>query len=244
MRRREFLAAGAVGLPLAGLTVAKALDVEDEPRAARSQPEPNGARPLRVPADGKVRVAFAIGPHVNVIDTAGPWEVFQDVGAEDGSRNPFRMFTVAETKDVVEGTGGLGLLPHHTYGDAPRPNVVVVPAHHATDATRTWLRQTAKGAQLVMSVCTGAYILAEAGLLDGLTATTHHGSHADFARMFPKVKLVTDERYVEHDRVATAAGLTSGIDLALRVVERYSGRAAALATARYMEHETTRLGSG
>ena len=235
MRRREFLAAGAVGLPLAGLTVAKALDLEDEPRAAR---------PLRVPADGKVRVAFAIGPHVNVIDTAGPWEVFQDVGVEDGSRNPFRLFTVAETADVVEGTGGLGLLPHHTYGDAPRPNVVVVPAHHASDATRTWLRAAAKRADLVMSVCTGAYILAETGLLDGLTATTHHGSHSDFARTFPKVKLVTDERYVEHDRVATAAGLTSGIDLALRVVERYRGPAVALATARYMEHETTRLGSG
>jgi putative intracellular protease/amidase len=95
-----------------------------------------------VPADGKVPVAFAIGPHVNVIDTAGPWEVFQDVGAEDGSASPFRMFTVAETEDVVEGTGGLRLLSHHTFDDAPRPNVVVVPAHHASEATKTWLARS------------------------------------------------------------------------------------------------------
>ena len=89
-----------------------------------------------------------------------------------------------------------------------------------------------------MSVCTGAYILAEAGLLDGLEATTHHGFHKDFAGQFPTVKLIPDRRYVEHDRIATAAGLTSGIDLALRVVERYLGREAATKMARYMEHES------
>ena len=176
--------------------------------------------------------------HVNVIDLAGPWEVFQDVGAEEGGTSPFSLFTVAETTEPVDGTAGLTVVPHHTDDDAPRPHVVVVPAHHATDATRTWLRRSTAGADVVMSVCTGAFILAEAGLLDGLAATTHHGFHADFAGQFPKVELVRDQRYVEHDRIATAAGLTSGIDLALRVVERYLGRAAAEGTARYMEHES------
>ena len=185
MRRRDFLAAGAVGLPLAGLTVAKALDLEEEP-AARTR-----ARPLRVPADGKVRVAFAIGPHVNVIDIAGPWEVFQDVGVEAGGRNPFRLFTVAETSDAgVRGPAGLTVVPHHTYGDAPQPERR---RRAGAPCDRRDAGVAARGgerADLVMSVCTGAFILAEAGLLDGLTATTHHGSHADFARTFPKVKLV------------------------------------------------------
>jgi transcriptional regulator GlxA family with amidase domain len=76
--------------------------------------------------------------------------------------------------------------------------------------------------------------------LDSRTATTHHGSHTDFEARYPRIELVRGERFVEHDRVATAAGLTSGIDLALRVVERYLGRPAAEGTARYMEHESAR----
>ena len=215
MRRRDFLAAGAVALPVAGLTVAKALDLEEGPAARR---------PLKPPDNGAIHVAFAIGPHVNVIDVAGPWEVFQDVRAESGGQSPFELFTVAESTEPVSATAGLTVVPHHSYDKAPQPHVVVVPAHHATDATQVWLKQAAAKADLVMSVCTGAFIIAQAGLLDGLEATTHHGFHADFKRSFPKVKLVRGKRYVEHDRIATAAGLTSGIDLALRVVERYMGR--------------------
>jgi transcriptional regulator GlxA family with amidase domain len=236
MRRRDFLAAGAVGLPVAGLAAAKAFHLEEEP-ARRPRPE-SRARRLKVPANGAVAVGFAIGAHVNVIDVAGPWEVFQDVGAETGGRSPFELFTVAESTEALTATGGLQLVPHHSYDDAPQPSVVVVPAHHATDATRAWLKRAAADADLVMSVCTGAFILAESGLLDGLTATTHHGFHASFASEHSKVKLVRDKRYVEHDRIATAAGLTSGIDLALRVVERYLGQEAAAATARYMEHDS------
>jgi transcriptional regulator GlxA family with amidase domain len=87
-----------------------------------------------------------------------------------------------------------------------------------------------------MSVCTGAFVLARTGLLDGKTATTHHQFYDDFASSFPAIRLVRDRRFVEHDRVATAGGLTSGIDLALRVVERYLGLEAAAAVARYMEY--------
>jgi transcriptional regulator GlxA family with amidase domain len=88
-----------------------------------------------------------------------------------------------------------------------------------------------------MSICTGAFVLAETGLLDGKTATTHHQSWDDFEAAFPNVQVVRGPRFVEHDRVATAGGLTSGVDLALRVVERYVGRDAARATARFMEYQ-------
>ena len=87
-----------------------------------------------------------------------------------------------------------------------------------------------------MSVCTGAFILAQTGLLDGKTATTHHGSYDDFEAMYPAIRLVRGKRFVEHEHVATAGGLTSGIDLALRVVERYLGQAGARATTRYLEY--------
>lgn len=235
MERRRFLAttaAGIAGAAGAGLALTRG----DAAVAVRS---PLPARRLPLPAHGAL-VAFAIGEHVNVIDTAGPWEVFQDVGAETGGSSPFSLVTVAETLDPVHATGGLTIVPHHTYADCPQPNVIVVPAHHATAATIDWLRGAAARADVVMSVCTGAFVLAEAGLLDGRTATTHHGFFRQFEASFRDVELVRGRRFVEHDDVATAAGLTSGIDLALRVVARYLGRAAAAGTARYMEHESAR----
>jgi transcriptional regulator GlxA family with amidase domain len=235
MHRRALLTAGAgaaVGLAAGGLGANRLLAGE----ASAALP----ARPLSLPPSGRVRVAFLIGHHVNVIDTAGPWETFQDAGAGTGGSSPFDLFTVAPTKQVVDATAGLRLVPHHTYASSPQPHVIVVPAHHATAATHRWLRRRAPKAQVVMSVCTGAFVLADAGLLDGRTATTHHDFFDQFESSFPDVQLVRGERFVEHDQVATAAGLTSGIDLALRVVERYLGRAAAEATARYMEHESAR----
>jgi transcriptional regulator GlxA family with amidase domain len=113
---------------------------------------------------------------------------------------------------------------------------VVVPAHDATDETLAWLRHVSPKSQLIMSVCTGAFVLADTGLLDGKTATTHHQFYDDFESTFPEVELVRGPRFVEHEKLATAGGLTSGIDLALRVVERYLGKNGAQATARYLEY--------
>jgi YHS domain-containing protein len=101
-----------------------------------------------------------------------------------------------------------------------------------------WLRSAHQEADLTMSVCTGAFVLASAGLLDGRAATTHHESLDELEQNFPAVRVRRDVRYVEGARIATAAGLTSGIDLALRVVERYFGTDVAQRTAQYMEHES------
>ena len=235
MRRRELLIAGAgaaAGIAAGGVGLTRALTNE----ASATLP----ARPLTVPPSGVVRVAFLIGPHVNVIDTAGPWETFQDAGAGSGETSPFELYTVAASHETVHATAGLKLVPHHTYASAPNPNVVIVPAHHWTAATLRFLRTRAPRTDLVMSVCTGAFILAEAGLLEGRTATTHHDFFDEFESSFPAVHLVRGERFVEHEKIATAAGLTSGIDLSLRVVERYLGRATAEGTARYMEHASAR----
>ena len=234
MHRGAFLAAlaGGATLPVAGLGVARALAGDD--------PWPLPTRPLRLPQDGIVRVAFLLGPMVNVIDTAGPWEVFQDAGAGSGGASPFQLFAVAETTAAVDATAGLTIVPDYAYGEAPQPNVVVVPAHQASPSTHAWLRKVAPAADVVMSVCTGAFVLGNAGLLDGRSATTHHDFHTQFESEFPTTRLVRGTRFVEDGPVATAGGLTSGIDLALRVVERYLGRPAATGTAAYMEHESTR----
>jgi transcriptional regulator GlxA family with amidase domain len=195
------------------------------------------------PADA-VAVLFLVGDNVNVIDTAGPWEVFQDVmlhGAQHA--HGFSMFTVGPDTRPLQATGGLTLVPAYDYRSAPAAKVIVVPAHRTGDATLEFLRGRAKTADLIMSVCTGAFVLGRAGLLDGRTATTHHEFWDDFERTFPKVKLERGPRFVEHERIATAGGLTSGIDLALRVVERYYGRDTAQATATYMEYESRFIGA-
>jgi transcriptional regulator GlxA family with amidase domain len=196
---------------------------------------------LRPPDGRPIRVAFAISDSSNVIDMSGPWEVFQDA-AVHGDGAGFTLYTVAATRAPVRLTGGLQVVPDYAFADAPQPDVVVVPAIRATPELHAWLREVAPKVDVLMSVCTGAFQLAAAGLLDGFPATTHHDFWEDFERRYPRVQLHRGERYVESTpRVSTAGGLTSGIDLALRVVERYYGRQAAADTAAYMEYRSLYL---
>jgi transcriptional regulator GlxA family with amidase domain len=135
-------------------------------------------------------------------------------------------------------TGGLMIQPHYAVADAPQPHVIVVPAQISTEESRAWLKQASAGADVTMSVCTGAFQLARTGLLDGRAATTHHEFWDKFAAEFPQIELRRGLRFVDSGRVATAGGLTSGIDMALHVVGRYFGDDVAAATARYMEHDS------
>jgi transcriptional regulator GlxA family with amidase domain len=193
-----------------------------------------------LPRRDRIRVAFMLGDSANVIDTAGPWEVFQDVMVDGtmGHSHPFELYTVAPGPEVLRMTGGLQVKPHYTIDNAPAPNIIVVPAHRATDASRAWLRRASGEADVTMSVCTGAFQLARAGLLKGIPAATHHDFWDSFAKEFPDVELKRGLRFVDNGRVASAGGLTSGIDLALHIVQRYFGEAVAAATARYMEYSS------
>lgn len=198
---------------------------------------------LKPPAKGKIPVAFTISEGVTVIDFAGPWEVFQDVmimerGQNHDDQMPFELFTVAETTEPLRGSAGLQLVPDYTFESAPQPKVVVVPAQRGGPALHAWLRKMSASADIVMSVCTGAFELGHAGLLSGKSATTHHDFFEQFARAFPDVTLKRGLRFVEQGRISTAGGLTSGIDLALRVVDRYFGREVAQRTAVYMEYQS------
>jgi len=237
MNRRQFVTAAssagtALGATVAAARLGHAAGMTSALANAGETRSANGAR----------RVAFVIAAGFNVIDTAGPWEVFQDTMTTSAGpmEHPFELFTVAESAAPVRGTAGLTVVPTHTFESAPTPHVVVIPALGPSPALLDWVRQSARTADMVMSVCTGAFTLAATGLLDGLEATTHHDFYDRFAQRFPKVKLQRGLRYVEHEKLATAGGLTSGIDLALRVVERFHGADAATATATYMEHVRAR----
>jgi transcriptional regulator GlxA family with amidase domain len=233
MERRSFLTA---------MPAVVALEIVERDKghapAAKAPAAAPKVGPLRPPAQGPIDVAFLVSDGATVIDFTGPWEVFQDVGLPGRQGPAFRLFTVAATREPVRVTGGLQLVPDHSVADAPAPRVVVVPAMHRTQAVVEWLQKTSHTADLVMSVCTGAFVLGHAGLLSGKHATTHHDFHDQFQAQFPDVTLERTARYVEGaPNIATAGGLTSGIDLALRVVERYFGREVAQRTATYMEYQ-------
>jgi len=197
------------------------------------------ARPLKPPSTGSIPVAVLLSEGAQVIDFAGPWEVFEGVHVQEAM--PFKLFTVAPTKEPIRATGGLRIVPDYSFADAPPARVIVVPAQgglkpYAAEAKK-WLVSASDQADVTMSVCTGAFILAHAGLLDGLSATTYHRRLDQFERTFPKVKLVRGVRFVENEKISTSAGLSAGIDLALHVVERYFGRDIANATAENLEYE-------
>jgi transcriptional regulator GlxA family with amidase domain len=186
-----------------------------------------------------IAVAFVVTEGANVIDFAGPWEVFQDTPRPGTEEPAFRLFTVGESRRALRLTGGLTVVPDYTFDDAPAAAVVVVGAQGRSDAMIRWLRRIAAAPQteVLMSVCTGAFKLAEAGVLDGKHATTHHDFFDELARRYPAVIVERGPRFVQAaPRIYTAGGLTSGVDLALHIVERYFGAKAAADVATYMEY--------
>lgn len=196
---------------------------------------------LAAPAAGRVPVAFPISKGAVVIDFCGPWEVFQDVQVPSGNENVpgFELYTVAETNDPIPVSGGMKVIPNYTFGDAPQPKVIVIPAQSGGKAMIEWIRKISEKADLTMSVCTGATVLADTGLLAGKAATTHHSAYGAFAMRYRDIKLKRGARFVEAGgNLASAGGLTSGMDLAMRVVERYYGRTIAERTAFYMEYQS------
>lgn len=231
LRRTLIKGAGASALTVSTLAM---LATPREARASyQFSPAVLDHTPLKPPSRGRIRVAFAISRHANVIDLAGPWETFQDVSVRRGG---FELYTVGESLEPVECTGGLVIVPNFTFQTAPKPQLISVGAQMGNQALTDWLKSTSGETDVTMSVCTGAFKLARAGLLDGRKATTHHEFFDNFEDDFPDVELLRGPRFVENGQFATAGGLTSGIDLALRVVARYYGEDVAERTARYMEY--------
>jgi putative intracellular protease/amidase/YHS domain-containing protein len=195
------------------------------------------SNPLTPPAKGLIPVAFLISDGAVMIDFVGPWEVFQDAMLDD-LRMPFQLYTVSATAKPIRASGGMKIVPDYTFANAPLPKVLVIPAQgNDSPAAMDWIRKASQTADVTMSVCTGAFLLAKSGLLDGKSATTHHNSYKIFERQFPNIAMKRGARFVEQGNLASAGGLTSGMDLAMRVVERYFGREVAEKNAYYMEYQ-------
>ena len=233
MKRRDFLAMGGATI------VSGVLTKESYARTSETSETADDSLKLTPPKTGSIPVAFLISQRITVIDFTGPWEVFQDVSVDGRNEAAFELFTVAESLEPVTGSAGLKIAPNYSFANAPEPKVVVIGAQGGRSPEMfAWLKRVSETADVIMSVCTGAFLLAQSGLIDGKSATTHHDFYDRFASRFPKVELKRDLRFVEEKKFSSAGGLTSGIDLALRVVERYFDRNTAQKTAFYMEYQS------
>jgi putative intracellular protease/amidase len=211
-----------------------------------AQAPPAAAQSLVAPKTGTIKVAFVLGEGATVIDFAGPWDVFETVMLGDDRKieesMPFQLYTVAATREPIHSSGGrspgMTIVPAFDFATAPSPDIVVVGAQRDSPGLSEWLQKIYADKKIVMSVCTGAFKLAKAGLLDGKSATTHHYYLEQFTSRYPNVKLITRARYVQAGPLLyTAGGEMSGIDLALHLVEGYFGRGVAQATADRMEYQ-------
>lgn len=191
------------------------------------------------------KIGILLYPDVEVLDFAGPYEVFtcatrvarlKDPQAEA----PFDVCTIAATREPVRARAGLSVLPDHTLDSHGPLDVLLVPGGvvdrelgHA--AVTGWIARTAGEVELTASVCSGALLLAQAGLLHGRPATTHWDD-MELLKAYPSVQVLPQRRWTDDGNIVTSAGISAGIDMALYLVQRFAGRELALGTAHRMEY--------
>jgi transcriptional regulator GlxA family with amidase domain len=191
-------------------------------------------------------IAIFVFPEVEVLDFAGPYEVFTTASRVFGRQNPdqaapFEVFTVAAAPSPIKARAGLAILPEFDFTNAPAIDLLLVPggvvsAEQAKPVVIEWIARTAVQAGLTASVCTGAFLLAAAGLLNGRRVTTHWEDIDDLRRDFPHLQVSSDQRWVDTGDIVTSGGISAGIDMSLHLVARLAGRELAVQTARQMAY--------
>ena len=190
----------------------------------------------------KRRVCIVLFDEVEVLDFCGPFEVFSVTGGRQGL-TPFEVYTASEDGERITARGGLSVNPAFSFENCPRPDILLMPGGMGTRREMNnpgmldGLGRIAEGAELILSVCSGALVLAKAGFLNGLSATTHHCALDELRAIDPGIAVDSEKRFIDNGRVIVSAGISSGIDMSLHVVARLMGKEQALETARYMEYE-------
>jgi transcriptional regulator GlxA family with amidase domain len=199
-------------------------------------------------------VGIYVFDEVEVLDFAGPFEVFSTASrilgrAQPGAEPPFEVFTVGASQRAATARGGLVVQPRYSFADHPKIDVLLVPggvvaAELERPRVIAWVATRAATAELAASVCTGAFLLARAGLLKGKAATTHWEDAADLRATAPSTRVVQGVRWVEDGAVITSAGISAGLDMSLHIVARLAGQDLAVRTARQMDYEWRDEGRG
>jgi transcriptional regulator GlxA family with amidase domain len=190
-------------------------------------------------------VAILIFPGVEVLDFAGPLEVFSSaqVAGDSAGERLMQVFTVAESREPLRCANPMTVVADYTLEDCPPFDILVVPGGIGTrkaverPGLVAWIARCAGEIELTTSVCTGSFLLAQAGILDGLATTTHWGSIERLATTYSQVEVRSGARWVDNGRVLSSSGVSAGIDMSLHVVARLYGPETAQATARWIEYE-------
>ena len=190
-------------------------------------------------------VAIYVFPNVEVLDFAGPFEVFTTASRVFLRQNPsrpapFSVYTVARSLLPVTARAGLRVLPDHNLDTCPTPDLLLIPggiveAEMAEPEVLQWIRSSSQNAKITASVCTGAFLLAKAGLLQGKSATTHWEDIADLRAQFPSLSVKEEVRWVDEGSIVTSAGIAAGIDMSLHLVSRLGSKGLALLTANQLD---------
>lgn len=202
--------------------------------------ERSGAEQLDL-LDKKMTIAFYLQNNVEVLDFAGPMEVFAYAG--------YKVFTVSKTKEPIKTQGILTFIPDYSIEDAPEADIMAFfggnsGAASGDEQVINWVQSRIDDTDYFFSVCTGAFVLGEAGLLDDKTVTTFHDAIDGLTKSFPKANVRSDVRFVDNGNIITTAGVSAGIDGALHLVAKLDGLQAAKDAAFYMEYDKWKPGEG
>ncbi|MBZ0289935.1 MAG: DJ-1/PfpI family protein [Anaerolineae bacterium] len=186
--------------------------------------------------------AILIFDEVEVLDFCGPFEVF-GVAGRGLPDKAFNVYTVAEKARPVIARNGLSVNPAYTLSDCPQPDILLIPGGRGTRTEMhnavllEWIKRQYPQVELLLSVCTGSLILGRAGLLNGLSATTHHAAMNELREAAPDTTICPEDRFVDNGKIVTSAGVSAGIDMALYIVARLLGTEESVATARHMQYD-------
>lgn len=197
---------------------------------------------LLVTENSTLNIGIYIYENAEVLDFSGPFEVFSTANRLADSEDTFNVFLVAEEMFPVNARANFSVNPHYTFNDHPEIDILIVAGGiHTKELSKptviSWITTVEKSAQLVASVCTGAFILAEAGLLSGLKVTTHWEDIEDLQSSYPHLTVVNSQRWVDEGRFITSGGISAGIDMSLHLVSRLVSLELAGHTAKQMEFE-------
>lgn len=191
-----------------------------------------------------MNIGIFLYDHAEVLDFSGPFEVFSTASRVCPDGDPFMVFLIGETGQTVTARAGYRVVPHYGFHDHPPLDVLIVAGGvHDEEMQKVavidWIAQQAKHADIVAAVCTGAFLLAEAGLLKEKQATTHWEDVDNLRKRYPDLTVTDGSRWIDEGNVVTSGGISAGIDMSLHLVARLHSLALARKTARQMEYDWT-----